>query len=341
MTNQDTQVTINDVTLRDGSHAVGHQLSAQDIFGYCQASERSGIPVVEVGHGNGLGASSALIGFSKISDEEMLSSAREALSSAKLSVHTIPGLATRDRDLSMGIDLGVDIFRVATHCTEADTCQRHIEYVRENNRNAIGVLMMSHMASSQELTEQAKLLESYGAQAIIIMDSAGWYLPQDVSERIGSLVERCGVPIGFHAHNNLGMSIANSISALEAGATMLDACARGLGAGAGNAQLEVLVPVLEKYGYSTGIDKFNLLEAADLAESTFAGAGPTISSISVVSGLSGVFSGFAKPVIRASKEYGVDPKQIFIELGKRRAVAGQENMIEEIAQELTQLSSTL
>ena len=341
MTSTDNFVTITDVTLRDGSHGIGHQLDAEDIFKYCKAAEHSGIPIVEVGHGNGLGASSALIGFSKISDEAMISSARSALSNAKLGVHSIPGLATRNRDLAMALDLGVDVFRVATHCTEADTSKRHIEYIRENDRTAYGVLMMSHMADVGQLVEQANLMVGYGAQAIIIMDSAGAYIPEDVSERIAALTESCGVPIGFHAHNNLGMGIANSIAALRSGSSMLDGCARGLGAGAGNAQIEVLVPVLNKYKFEMGIDVFDLWEAADLADETFAGVGPTISSISVVSGLSGVFSGFAKHVIRAGKEYGVDPKQIFMELGKRKAVAGQESLIEEIAQEISQQSSTL
>jgi 4-hydroxy 2-oxovalerate aldolase len=241
----------------------------------------------------------------------------------------------------MAVDLGVDSFRIASHCTEADTTKKHIEFVRLASKEAVGVLMMSHMASPTDLTAQAKLMVSYGATSILIMDSAGAYLPEDVSERIEILVGETGVEIGFHAHNNLGMGIANSLAAIRAGATRLDGCARGLGAGAGNAQIEVLVPVLHKYGYKTGVNQNDLLDAADIAVENFAGSGPTITSLSLVSGLSGVFSGFVKPVQAAAKEYGVDPKEIFIELGRRKVVAGQENLIIEVAQELLQRNSTL
>jgi 4-hydroxy 2-oxovalerate aldolase len=335
------KLVITDVTLRDGSHGISHQLRAADIAKYCQAAESAGVSIVEVGHGNGLGASSALIGFSLISDEEMLIAARENLKTTKLGVHAIPGLATRGRDLQRASELGVDSFRIASHCTEADTTKKHIEFVRNAGKEAVGVLMMSHMASPKVLGEQAKLMVSYGATSVLIMDSAGAYLPEDVSERIKVLFQEAGVPVGFHAHNNLGMGIANNLAAIKSGATKLDGCARGLGAGAGNAQIEVLVPVLHKYGYETGIDQIDLLDAADIADANFAGNGPTITSLSLISGLNGVFSGFVKPVVAAAKEYGVDAKEILIELGRRKVVAGQENLIIEVAQELLQRDSTL
>jgi 4-hydroxy 2-oxovalerate aldolase len=335
------KLIITDVTLRDGSHGISHQLRATDIAKYCQAAESCGIPIVEVGHGNGLGASSALIGFSLISDEEMLLSARENLKESKLGIHAIPGLATRKKDLQQAVEIGVDSFRIASHCTEADTTKKHIEFVRNSGREAVGVLMMSHMTSPIILGEQAKLMVKYGATSILIMDSAGAFLPEDVSERIKILCQETGVAVGFHAHNNLGMGIANNLAAVKSGATKLDGCARGLGAGAGNAQIEVLVPVLHKYGYETGINQIDLLDAADIADENFAGAGPTISSLSLISGLNGVFSGFVKPVLTTAKEYGVDAKEIFIELGRRKVVAGQENLIIEIAQELLQRDSTL
>jgi len=166
------------------------------------------------------------------------------------------------------------------------------------------------------------------------MDSAGAYLPEDVTERVSTLVRELSIPVGFHAHNNLGMAIANSLAAVEAGAEMLDGCSRGFGAGAGNAQLEVLVAVLEKRGYQTGIDFYKLLDAADLAEKELMKVVPTISSVSVVSGLAGVFSGFAKPVARISTQYGVDARDIFFELGRRRIIAGQEDLILEVANDL-------
>jgi 4-hydroxy 2-oxovalerate aldolase len=327
-------ISISDPTLRDGNHAVAHQLGAEQIAAYCRAADAAGVHVVEVGHGNGLGASSLQLGESRCPDELALKTARDALSTSKLGVHVIPGLATIDRDLRRALDLGVDVVRVASHCTEADLTERHLGFVRERGRTAYGVLMMSHMASKERLVEEASKMVSYGAESVVIMDSAGSYFPEDVSARVGLLVKETGVPVGFHAHNNLGMAIANSVAALAAGATMLDGCARGFGAGAGNAAIEVLIPVVERLGYSTGIDFYKLLDAAELAERDIIPALPAIRSISIVSGLSGVFSGFAKPVERIARHYGVDPRDVFFELGRRKIVAGQEDMILEVASDL-------
>jgi 4-hydroxy 2-oxovalerate aldolase len=194
--------------------------------------------------------------------------------------------------------------------------------------------MMSHMAPPEVLVEEAQKMQAYGAETLIIMDSAGYYLPDDVRLRIRMLVDSISIPIGFHAHNNLGCAIANSIASVEEGATMLDGCARGFGAGAGNAQLEVLVAVLHRLGYSTGIDLYQVLDLATFAEENLMQGVPTISSTSVVSGLAGVFSGFLKPANRIAAEYGVDARDIFFELGRRGVVAGQEDLILEVAQEL-------
>lgn len=328
------RVIISDPTLRDGNHAVAHQLNAAQVAAYAAAADAAGVPIVEVGHGNGLGASSLQVGESAIGDREILEAARPALRNSRLGVHVIPGFATITRDLKLALDMGVDVFRVASHCTEADTTQRHIGYVREQGKEVFGVLMMSHMAPKEVLAEEATKMESYGAEGVILMDSAGAYLPADVSERVSELVGRLGIGVGFHAHNNLGMAIANSIAALDAGAVILDASARGFGAGAGNAQLEVLVAVLQKLECETGIDLFKLLDAGDLAEAELMKIVPSIKSLSIVSGLAGVFSGFAKPVDRIAREYKVDPREVFMELGRRRVVAGQEDIIIEVALEL-------
>jgi 4-hydroxy 2-oxovalerate aldolase len=327
-------VLISDPTLRDGNHAVQHQLNAQQIADYAMAADRAGIPVVEVGHGNGIGASSMQVGESAIDDSTMLRTAREHLLNSKLAVHVIPGFATIKRDLAKAIDLGVDIFRVGCHCTEADITQRHIGYCRQMGKEVYGVLMMSHMATPALLRDEALKMQSYGAEAIVIMDSAGTYLPEQVDDRIRQLVDHLAIPVGFHAHNNLGMAIANSVAAVRAGARIVDGTARGFGAGAGNAQLEVLVAVLERIGIATGIDLYKVLDAADLAERTIMPKVPTISSVSIVSGLAGVFSGFSSHVSRISKEYEVDPRDVFAELGRRGVVAGQEDMIIEVALDL-------
>lgn len=327
-------ILISDPTLRDGNHAVRHQLSRESFIAYCQAAEAAGVPIVEVGHGNGLGASSMLVGECRLDDEEILTVSRQHLKKSRLGIHVIPGFCTIKKDLVRAVELGVDVFRIAAHCTEADITDRHIGYVRKAGKEAWGVLMMSHMASPGVLLEEAKKMESYGAEAIVIMDSAGAYFPEDVRERIATLVGGLSVPVGFHGHNNLGMAVINSVAAVEEGASIIDGTIRGFGAGAGNTQLEVLVAVFQRLGYDTGIDLYKILDAADIAEKEFNPVAPSISPLSIVSGLAGVFSGFAKPVARAAQDYNVDPRDIFFGLGKRNAVAGQESLIIEVAREL-------
>jgi 4-hydroxy 2-oxovalerate aldolase len=335
MQNLERSVLITDPTLRDGNHAVRHQLTCEQISIYAVAANAAGIPIVEVGHGNGLGASSLQVGLSKTDDKSALEAARKALTTSKLGVHVIPGFATIKKDLYLALDIGVDVFRIASHCTEADITERHISYIRERGREVYGVLMMSHMASVEVLVEEATKMQAYGAEGLVIMDSAGAYLPSDVTARIEALVDALVIPVGFHGHNNLGMAIANSIAAVNAGATIIDGTARGFGAGAGNTQLETLIAVLDKMGIKTGIDLYKVLDAADIAEKHLIEALPTISSVSIVSGLSGVFSGYIKHVNRIAAEYKLDPRDIFFELGRRKVVAGQEDMIIEVAIELS------
>ena len=206
-------MNIYDVTLRDGNHALRHQLTVDFLESYCEIADRSGVWAVEVGHGNGLGASSYLVGKSIATDAQLLTAARNSLKNTKLAVHSIPGFATLQRDLIPAIDLGVDIFRVATHVTEANTAEKHIEYLANKEILVHGVLMMSHMISINGLVEQAKMMENYGASAVIIMDSSGNYIPRDVSERVDALKSKLKVEVGFHAHNNLGVAVSNAITA--------------------------------------------------------------------------------------------------------------------------------
>ncbi|MER6145428.1 4-hydroxy-2-oxovalerate aldolase [Streptomyces sparsogenes] len=328
-------VIVHDPTLRDGQHAVRHQLDAQQIRAYAAAADAAGVPMVEVGHGNGLGASSHQVGHSRLSDDEMLTTARQALPRSKMATLMLPGWATSD-DLRNAVRHGVDVVRVAAHCIEATVTERHLGVIRELGAEAQGVLLMSHMATPEELAEQCALMVSYGAQGVCIFDSAGHYLPQDVTARITAITAAVDVPVAFHGHNNLGLAVANSVAAIEAGARVIDACARGFGAGAGNTQLEVLVAVLERLGHRTGIDLRRLADAADLAERTLMPAPPTIDSISLVSGLSGVFSGFKKPVLAAAEQEGVHPWDLFVELGRLRVTAGQEDMIPDAARALAE-----
>lgn len=323
-------VVIYDPTLRDGHHAVRHQLDAEQLRAYARAADAARVPVVEVGHGNGLGASCLQVGRAKLSDDAMLSTVREALPSSKMAAFMLPGWGTA-ADLDKAIGHGADIVRIGTHCTESDLAERYLGMLRDGGVEAQGVLLMSHMATPQRLARECARLAAYGANAVGIMDSAGHYLPGDVTERIGAIRRAVDVPVLFHGHNNLGMAVANSIAAVQAGAGIIDACARGFGAGAGNTQLEVLVPVLERMGYSTGIDLYGLLDAADIAERVLMPAPPTISSLDVVSGLAGVFSGFKARVQDVSRREGVDMRDVFFELGRQQAVAGQEDLIEDVA----------
>jgi 4-hydroxy 2-oxovalerate aldolase len=328
-------ITLTDPTLRDGSHACSHQISEEQITKYTQAIDQAGVDYVEVGHGNGLGASSLQLGESLVPERRMLEIARMNLIKTKLSVHVMPGFATIEKEIKQAIEVGVDLFRVGSHCTEADITQRHISYARNQGKEAWGVLMMIHMASREVLLEEAQKMQSYGAQGIMLMDSAGASLPNDVQEKIGLLAEKLQVPVGFHAHNNLGLSIANSITALQAGAKILDGTARGFGAGSGNTPIEILVAALQKTDYHTNVDLYKILDAAELAAKLFAENLPVNNAVTIVSGLSGVFSGFAKPVQRIAKAMNVDARDIFFELGKRKVVGGQEDLILEVANELS------
>ncbi len=323
-------IQIHDPTLRDGHHAVRHNLGPDQLRAYARAADAARVPVVEVGHGNGLGASSLQVGQARLSDGEMLSIVREALATSKLGVFLLPGWGTV-RDIKSAIARGADLVRIGTHCTEGSLAERYLGFLREQGVEAHGVLLMSHMASPGRLAEECARLVGYGATGVGILDSSGHYLPADVTERIGAIRAAVDVPVMFHGHNNLGMAVANSIAAAEAGAGILDACARGFGAGAGNTQLEVLVPVLERLGYQTGIDLYRLLDAADIAERELMPAPPTISSLSIISGLAGVFSGFKNHVLDVSAREGVDPRDVFFELGRRQAVAGQEDLIIDVA----------
>lgn len=330
------RVTITDPSLRDGSHAIQHQLSLEQIADYCRAAEAAGIPVVEVGHGNGLAASSLQLGFSRHSDADMIRVAREHLASSQLGVFMIPGFGTIARDLEPAIDLGADVVRIGTHCTEADIGERHVEYARNRGKPVYGCLLMSHMAQPEVIAGESEKLQSYGANGVILMDSAGALLPDDVKTRVRAILDRTTLEVGFHGHNNLGMAVANSLAAVEAGACILDATSRGFGAGAGNTALEILVGVLCRLGVTTGIDLYKVLDLSDYAEQRLMKQVPHVKPTSIVSGMAGVVSTFSRHVDRISSQYGVDPRDVFFELGRRKVVAGQEDMILEAAVDLSQ-----
>lgn len=325
---------IFDSTLRDGSHAISHQLTVEQVAEYCRAIDKAGEYVVVVGHGNGLGASSVQVGLSATPDLDLLAVARHELKQTRLGIFLLPGFGTIKNDLAPALKLGVDLVCVASHCTEADVTKQYINYVAEQGKEVYGILMMYHMTTKERLLEEAKKMISYGAQGIIIMDSAGASTPALVKDTISYLVENVSVPIGFHAHNNLGMAVAHTWMALEAGARIVDGTLRGFGAGAGNCQIEALVALLTKMGYSIKVDLKTLMEVSDRVVKNLMKKPQEIDSVSIASGLAGVFSGFSLPVKRAAEKFKVNPVDIFMELGKRRVVGGQEDMVVEVAMEL-------
>jgi 4-hydroxy 2-oxovalerate aldolase len=315
----------HDLTLRDGSHAISHKLTKEMIEEYCIFAENAGIEVIEVGHGNGIGASSILIGESLLSDNEMIKIAKKHLKNTKLSIHIIPGVATINKDIKNAIELGVDIFRVASHCTEATLTKTHIEYLSERGKTVYGVLMMSASCSLETLYNEANKMKSYGAKAIIIMDSSGSYKPKDVSERI-KLLLTLGIQIGFHGHNNLQLAVANSLAAIESGATIIDVTLRGFGAGAGNTPLEVMAFLHE----SISLNKDKILEFCD----NFKIPTPICKPINILTSKYKLFSGFEKHIINASTKYNISYIQLINEIGKQDIISGQEDFIYVLAKSL-------
>lgn len=331
MHSNNKDILIFDSTLRDGSHSLRHQLTQLQVSNYCEAVDNLGFDAVMVGHGNGLGASSILIGESRVTDNELLSSARKSLKNTKLGAFIIPGLATIQFDIDPALELGVDVFMVATHCTEASAAKQYVKYLSNKQKEVYGVLMMYHMTSKERLKEEVLKFIDYGVTGVIIMDSAGRSTPWMVAETIEYLVRETSTKIGFHAHNNLGIAVSNTFDAIKNGATIIDATIRGLGAGAGNCQLEQIIPLLQLDGYTLNFDLNKLFRVSDEIVFEMNKSHNAVDSISISSGLAGVFSGFKPYVIEIAKKHKISPYSLFFELGKNKVVAGQEDIIEKIA----------
>ena len=286
--------------------------------------------MIEVSHGDGISGSSYNYGFGKYPEMDLIAAAADVVKNAKLDILLIPGIGTV-ADLKRARALGVNAVRVATHVTEADVSAEHIRAAKELDMFAVGFLMMAHMAPPEKIAEQAKLMESYGADYINIADSAGYLLPEDVAARVKAVREAVSIPVGFHAHNNLSLAIANSLSAIEAGATYVDATLRGLGAGAGNAQLEVLAGVLQRKDIPTGLDFYKLMDIAENDVEPLMQRPQVIRTAPLMLGYAGVYSSFLLHVYRAAEKFHLEPRDILVEIGKRGMVGGQEDKIVEIA----------
>ena len=324
------KIHVIDTTLRDGSHAVSHSYSPEQVRAVAGALDQSGVAMIEVAHGDGITGSSYNYGFSKYPEEDLIRAAAEVVHNAKLDILLLPGIGTV-ADLKRAHGWGVNAVRVATHVTEADVSAQHIKSAKELDMFAVGFLMMVHMASPQKIAEQAKLMESYGADYINLADSAGYLLPQDVADRIHAVQDAVSIPVGFHAHNNMSMAVANTLTAIESGATYVDATLRGLGAGAGNCQLEVLAGVLERKGIDSGLDFYKLMDAAEGIVEPLMQRPQVIRNAPLMLGYAGVYSSFLLHVYRAADRFGLDPRDILVEIGRRGMVGGQEDKIVEVA----------
>lgn len=324
---------LTDSSLRDGSHPMRHQYTEEQVRAVAGALDAGGVPIIEVSHGDGLGGSSLQYGFSGTDEMKLIEAAAEACERARIAVLLLPGVGTKPL-LQEAARRGASVVRIATQCTEADVSEQHFGVAKELGLEAFGFLMMAHMRGPEELAEQAQLMERYGADGVYVVDSAGALLPEGARARVAAVKAALRGEVGFHAHNNLGVAIGNSLAAVEAGATLIDGCLRGLGAGAGNAATELLAAVFEKMGISGSLDVFALSDAAEYVLAPMMPFQPIPDRDALTIGYAGVYSTFLLHARRAGERFGLDPREILVELGRRKAMAGQEDWILDVAQDL-------
>jgi 4-hydroxy 2-oxovalerate aldolase len=324
---------LTDSTLRDGSHAVAHQYTEQQAIDIVAGLDRAGVPVIEVSHGDGLGGSSFNYGFSGTDEMKLITRAVETAKQAKIACLLLPGIGVAD-DLKAIKDAGVQVARIATHCTEADIAEQHIGMAKELGMEAVGFLMMAHMTSPDELLRQARLMQEFGADLVYCVDSAGALTTKTVRDRVEALVGGLDIPVGLHAHENLSMSVSNSLTALDSGALHIDACTAGSGAGAGNCPTEVFVAVCDRMGVATGVDTMTMVDVAEEVVRPAMNRPQMVDRAALILGYAGVYGSFMLHSERAAKRYGVSQAEILIELGRRKVVGGQEDMIIDVALEL-------
>ena len=326
-------VHVLDVSLRDGSHSMKHAFTEEQVREIARGLDEAGVEYFEVAHGDGLGGSSLQYGFSAVDELKLIEVAVDECQQAEVAVLLIPGIGIKE-DLKEAVKVGAKMARVATHVTEANIAAQHIAMSKELGLKTAGFLMMAHMAEVNVIVQQAKLFEQYGADIIYVTDSAGYLLPNEVTERIQALKQHVGCEIGFHAHNNMSLAMANSLAAIEAGATYIDGSLRALGAGSGNTQTEALIAVLNRLSIKTGIDLYKVIDVANNIVAPILPRPQEISGSSLMMGYSGVYSSFLLHTEKAAKQFHVDERDILVELGKRKAVGGQEDLIYEVAQQL-------
>jgi 4-hydroxy-2-oxovalerate aldolase len=326
------RMRIVDTTLRDGMHSVAHQFTPEQMASIARALDNAGIDTIEVSHGDGLGGSSIQYGRGAASDKLYLKAVAPLLKRSKLAVLLLPGIGIKE-DLDMAADLGAKVARIATHVTEADISEQHIGLAKRRGMEVMGFLMMAHMATVDTMRRNAQLMESYGADYVYVVDSSGYMLPPEVIERVSALKTTLNSRVGFHAHNNLGLAIGNTLAAIEAGVDVVDGSLRAMGAGGGNAPTETLVAVLNRLGVETGVDLYAILDAAKLID-PYKNPSTNGADATLMLGYAGVYSSFLLHTARAAERFHVDPRDILVELGRRCIIGGQEDMIIDVAYEL-------
>ncbi|UGS38236.1 4-hydroxy-2-oxovalerate aldolase [Capillimicrobium parvum] len=331
----DLDVRVTDTCLRDGSHAVRHQLTTDQVRSVVVALDDAGVPVLEVAHGDGLGGSSFTYGFSRSDERELIAVAVQAARRARIAALLLPGIGTTD-DLRAVAELGVGAIRVATHCSEADVGVQHLSLARDLGLEAIGFLMMAHSQAPELLAEQARIMADAGATCIYVVDSAGAMVPPQAAARVAAVRDALAgdAQVGFHGHENLACGVANTLAAIDAGAVQVDASARRMGAGAGNTPTEALAAVLEKLALRTGIDVGAMADAAEDAVRPIMEGECVLDRMALTLGWAGVYSSFLKHAARAAERHGVSGPEILRACGRRGLVGGQEDLIGEIAYEL-------